>query len=84
MKRIVLMLALAAMVVVALAATAPSSFAKQCETEPGPPFGHRTTVCGGGENGTFMETNGRNGQHVADAGTCKRTGSDQTNTCPTV
>ena len=82
MKRIILMLTVAALLVVALTVTAPSAFAKKCESEPTPPYGHVDTVCGGGNNGTFTETNGRNGQHVADSGSCKRTGSTQTNTCP--
>ena len=82
MKRILMMLALAAMLVVALTVMAPTSFAKNgCTTS----FvkGETVTTCTQGSHGSTDSHQGSPGSNGRDngGGPCKNTGSDQTNTC---
>jgi hypothetical protein len=87
-KRISLLLVSALLVVVLLAASAAPAFAvRSTETVCDPPqsSGHCTTTEIKGSHGSTTETTGNTenlgGGQVKDTGTCKRTGSEQTNTC---
>jgi hypothetical protein len=87
-KRISVLLVSALLAVVLLAASAAPAFAvRSTETVCDPPqsSGHCTTTEIKGSHGSTTETTGNTdttgGGQIKDQGTCKRTGSDQTNTC---
>ena len=83
MKRIILMLTVAALFVLALTVTAPLAFAKNGCEEPTFEKGVQTTTCTQGSHGTEATQHGKGGgggEFIA-SGPCKQTGSTKTNTC---
>jgi hypothetical protein len=83
MKRIILMLTVAAMLVVAMTVTAGPAFAVNSTQTTCKNPGQCTTTTIHGSHGSTVQKNGQ-GQgsgEIKNSGTCKRTGSTTTNTC---
>ena len=84
-KRISLLLVSALLVVVMLAGSAAPALAVRSTTtvcDPPQSSGHCTTTEIKGSHGTTTgNTDNTGGGQIKDTGTCKRTGSQQTNTC---
>ena len=80
MKRIVLMLTIAAMFAVAMVVAAPLAFAVNSTTTTCRNPGQCTTTTIHGSHGSQVQKNGQGqgGGEIKNAGTCKVTGSNHT------